>query len=211
MKKLILTGIILLAFSLPAFNVYALTLGFERITNNNVEDVAGQLFVDININSDDPAKIDFKFYNNGPVASNITEIYFDDGALTGPPAITNSSGVSFVAGATPSNLPSGNTLNPPFIATTSLLAEAGGNNATGVGIINEYVILTYLGNFALVQNALNSGDLRIGLHVRSIGTQGGSDSFVNNDGQSVNVPEPGIILMLGFGLVGIALARRKEN
>jgi hypothetical protein len=62
--------------------------------------------------------------------------------------------------------------------------------------------------FADVISDLNSGDLRIGLHVQAIGTDGESDSFIT--GGVTRVPEAGTLLLLGAGLLGLWAVRRRK-
>jgi hypothetical protein len=60
-------------------------------------------------------------------------------------------------------------------------------------------------DMASVQTALNDGTLRIGMHERSIGTAGGSDSFVN----VTTVPEPSSLALLALGIIGVGFGRRR--
>ncbi len=56
-----------------------------------------------------------------------------------------------------------------------------------------------------ILNAINSGDLRFGLHVTGIGEYSGSDSYVNV------VPVPGTLGLLGPALVPLALWPRRRR
>ena len=159
-------------------------------------------------------QVGFYFRNAGPIASAVTEIYFDDGALGSGPTIYDNplpgnSGVDFVAGANPSNLPGHNNITPSFNADTAFNSQAGspqGLNKKGIDI-GQSLLLTFSTN-ADVLAALESGALRIGLHVGSIGPASGSDSYVNSP---TPVPLPGALLLLGVGLVRlVSYGRRKQ-
>jgi hypothetical protein len=56
---------------------------------------------------------------------------------------------------------------------------------------------------------LDSGALRLGLHVQSIGTKGGSESFVNSPPNAVPLPAAG--WLFGTALVGLMGLRRKMH
>lgn len=176
---------------------------FYKITNNGNVDVASQLYVDVLASG---AQVEFKFYNLGPTASSITDIYFDDGTLLGIASIVNGAGVSFGTPATPPNLPGGNLASPPFVTTGSFSADSNPPvEANGVNpgeYVEIYFNLLAGKTYADTLAALADGSLRIGLHVQAIGTTNGSDSYVNL------VPEPYTLLLLGLGLVGVAGVRR---
>jgi hypothetical protein len=57
-------------------------------------------------------------------------------------------------------------------------------------------------SFANVIDDINSGALRIGIHVQGFAS-GGSESFVN-------VPEPATLVLLGVGLIVLAWFGRKS-
>lgn len=198
------------------------TLDFFRITTNSPYGLE-QLFVTVYGPWDTTPLI----FNNVPVtiaagtvgfyfqnvqvanyiASSITEIYFDDGFL-GAPTIYNGAGVSFSWEAQPPDLPGGNTLAPPFVATTVFNTQSERETANGINP-GEALLLTFgLGSYAdldAVLTALSDQSLRLGLHVRGI-AGGTSDSYVNHA-----VPIPGALVLLGAGLVRLAAyARRKR-
>jgi hypothetical protein len=204
-----------LCVSIP---VYAVPYSFYSISNNLVGDVVigeAQLFVDATDYGS--GKVLFTFSNTEPAASSITDVYFDDGTLLGiaglidaDDGIGGDSGVDFSQGASPGNLPAGNTAAPPFVATAGFLADSdpptqsnGVNPGEFLGIIFD---LQSGGVFADVIKELGYGALRIGIHVQGFGS-GGSESFINNPSA---VPEPATMFLLGSGLVGFAGFRRKR-
>jgi hypothetical protein len=174
--------------------------GFTRITSNSSQDVAAQLFVDVT----DPGggQVDFTFYNLGTIPGSIADIYFDDNEadlnLLGIASITDSgTNVDFTNPATPGNLPGGNLASPPFVTTgafsansTNPITENGVNNA--LDLTTEWVTITFNltagTSFADVLAAIAAGELRMGLHVQGIGTDGNSDGFVNTPGELPSQP-----------------------
>ena len=195
---------------------------FKAITANDVAAVAtgeAQLYVDIT----DPGagQMLFTFFNSGPLASSITDVYFDDGSLLGIASIDNSDpGVSFTQLATPSNLPGGSAIDPPFVTTAGFSADSdppptsnGVNPGESVGILFDLQPGKTADD---VWDDLSLMALRIGIHVQ--GFEGGaSESFVNNGVEEEEeddvIPEPASLLV--WGLLATAFAatvwRRRRN
>jgi hypothetical protein len=229
--------LLLLVFAIEASPTRGsiVSLDFFRVTQNNVENVASQLRVDamdkamattifgaaVNAMAND--EVLFSFYNSAVVASAISEVYFDDGSILSQSTIFNSlneiaNAGSFTdftgSGANPPNLPGGNTVLPAFTATTNFSADAAGNPMNGVDTSADILGISYTLQsgqmFDDIVDELASGELRVGMHLRAIGAEGGSDSFVNTS--ATNMPEPSTIAIWSLlGLVGAGVQRRRRN
>lgn len=62
----------------------------------------------------------------------------------------------------------------------------------------------WMSTFASQQNDPFLGAPGVALHVQSIGTGGTSNWYT----ETTSVPEPGTLLLLGLGLMGIGFARK---
>lgn len=194
---------------MAAGSAQAALLSFTPVTNNSAINAgtAGQYSVDV---TQSGLNTLFKFSNSGPAASSITDIYFDDTspfALSNNFTFTHSSGVDFSKYASPSNLPGGNVISftADFSADSDSPVQPNGINPT------EWLTISFANaSYNDVLNHLNSGALRIGIHVQGF-ANGGSESFVSTlPQQPVAVPEPLTMALLSTGLLGLGLARRRK-
>lgn len=170
------------------------TYSFTACTSNSPVDPAiGAAQMSVTVFDAGGGRVGFDFHNTGGAASSITDVYFHDGSLLGIASITNDPGLtSFNHPATPADLPSGNTCKPPFHVTASFSADS--NPPVQPNGVNpgEYVVITFniSGTLGDVIAELNSGELRIGIHVQGFG-DGFSESFVNTTPTAVNLASLG--------------------
>lgn len=209
----------LMATQANADSVY----GFSAITANNVADTTtGEAQLQVTVQDLGGNQVGFLFTNSGPNASSITDVYFDDGSLLGIHSIADSGdGVSFTEGASPGDLPGGNTIN--FNESGSFFT-ADSDSPTQPNGVNpgEWVLITfnldnnqtYADTIAAINLGLANpgvdmeGGLRIGIHVQGF-DGGGSESFVNGN----VVPLPAAVWggMALCGFIGAAKIRRRQN
>jgi hypothetical protein len=146
----------------------------------------------------------FTFYNESLIDSSIARIYFDGGSLLGIVDITEGGGTSFSLPATPGNLPGGNSLEAPFITTDGFSIGSDAPRPHSGVDPGEWVTITFDlmngGPFQSVIDELDTGALRIGIHVIAL-PDGSSEG-------AIAVPEPATIFLLGLG--ALALLRRRR-
>jgi hypothetical protein len=187
----------------------ATSFGFGCITNNSATDCAiGDTQLSVNVTSPAAGRIQFDLTNVGGNAAVIAGVYWDDSGsdlLGSIASIVPGGGVSFSVDGSPPDLPGGKSISPAFVAGFRVNANApapknGVNPGTTLGVIFN---LDSGVTPAEVIAAMNSGALRVGLHVIAF-EDGGSESFVN-------VPEPASVLLVATGALGLVVVRRSKR
>lgn len=190
---------------------------------NSSELDLGQVELALAITWDDTHLL-FEFVNRSQDGSSISEIYMDDrnsnrfGNGTFDTSLS-SDGLLFVDTGAPAKLPAGNTLTPKFWSNPELdfyavspSPENGvnpGENLVLAYDVFDFGTLGVTDDLAAIVSALDTGGLRIGIHVQSIGLGGKSDSFLAcpMDGGTpppfppINpVPAPSTGILVGLGV-----------
>ena len=210
---------VLLVLSLMGSAQASIEYSFGNISANNVLDAAaGEAQLSVVV-SDAMGGMDltdlqalFTFLNIGPDPMSITDVYFDDGSLLAIATLIDADdgvdgdpGVDFSQPATPGELPSANSASPPFVTTSTFLADSdpavlinGVNPGESLGILFD---LNSGKTLSDVYDDLDSGVVRIGIHVQGFGS--GSESYVNEP-----IPEPASVLIWAL-LVGAGVFYRR--
>lgn len=185
-------------------------------TNNNPQYFATLLAqMSVVVTDEGSNQVSFTFYNNVGLASSITDVYFDDGALLGIASIAQSAGVAFSQNATPGELPGAHGCNPVFVTTAGFSADSDPPaEPNGVDAAVEWLKITFNlktgKTFSDVIGQLLSGVLRIGIHVQGL-PNGGSDSFVSGPPKAVTLASFGAKSSRGSVTVNWATGTEIDN
>lgn len=194
----------------------AATYSFTNITGNSATNAAaGEAQLSLTtLAGANPQLVRFNLNNAVGIASSVKNVFVDDsaGVLASVNGFTATTGVSFTSG-TNGSLPGGNGVG--FDEIHSLGVRA--NNPAPHNGVNDGEMLDWTYTIAAgytladVEAALNSGELRFGVHVISW-AEGGSEAFVTSgdpDGEPEIIPAPLAGVMGGAGL-GLIAARRRR-
>ena len=192
---------------------HAMTYTFDCFTNNNAGNCAGTDSVfSFSVEEAVIGQATFTIKHSDSLlpldTGEITEVYFD-GATTQLGSYISSDPM-WNEVTNPSNLPGQNNAMPPFVTDFRLDSDFTGQTPDAPIVAGGEldIIFSLLGgtNFIDLIDAINNGDLRLGLHVRTIdlGTGDSSESFVSA------VPVPAAVWMFGTGLLAmIGFSRRR--
>jgi len=153
----------------------------------------------------------FNIKNSGNAADPsmfISKVLFDDnGYLSAPSAnVGNIGEVAFSGGASNDQLPQGGN---NFTTDYAFSRNTGAGNAFGIQG-GESLGLRFTGNYNNVIYALNSGALKLGLHVQAL-PNGQSDSYLSSSsGNTQDTPEPLTMLAAGAA-VGFGTMFKKQR
>ena len=153
----------------------------------------------------------FNIKNSGDVAAPtmfISKVLFDDNKYLSNPLfnIGNVGQVAFNGGPGKDQLPQGGN---GFDTDYAFSSKNGDGNAWGIQA-GETLGLRFTGNYNTVIFALNSGALKLGLHVQAL-PNGGSDSYISSSSiNTQDTPEPLTMLAAGAA-VGFGTMFKKQR
>jgi len=153
----------------------------------------------------------FDIFNSGNAAAPnmfISKVFFDDNGYLSAPSLygTNIGEVSFSGGPSNAQLPQGGN---NFTTDYAFSRNPGGGNVGGIQGAESFPV-SFRGNYDNIIAALNSGDLRVGLHVQGL-PNGQSDSYIStSSGNTQDTPEPLTMLAAGAA-VGFGTMFKKQR
>jgi len=157
------------------------------------------------------SEVIFNITNSGDAAAPnmfISKVLFDDndGYLSAPSVkVSNNGEVAFSGGPGKDQLPQG---GKGFTTDYVFSRKTGDGNAFGIQA-NESLAVKFTGNYNNVMYALNSGALKLGLHVQAL-PNGQSDSYISSSRNTQNTPEPLTMLAAGAA-VGFGTMFKKQR
>lgn len=204
MKTLLILGTV--GLLLPS--VHAEWFDFSAITANDPSGFSqyiGESQLHMEVARYEEGQSRFTFVNDGPEESSLAQIYFDfvPEMNLNLARIENTDGISFTSKkVTPGNLPGGNAIFSTFDSDLAVGAEKPApKNGINPGERLD-LIMSYNSSYDIIA-ALANEDLRVGLHVISLGQY--SESFVNV------VPEPATLPLLLSGTIALRWLRKKQT
>ena len=206
-KILFMTVCVVLSTSLQV--LAGPTYSFVCWSNNSAVNAAiGEAQLSVEILDIGGGQVEFLFRNSGSDPASLTDIYFDDsglGVLAAPMGFTDIVGtVSFSQYAAPADLPGGSGFN-----TTAGLSADSDSPAPINGVnTGEQLGVTLYGAYGGIVDQFDNGNLRIGLHVQAMGTDGESEWFISN---GPVVPAPGALALAGIGTLLVGFLRNRKN
>ncbi len=198
-----LAAIVLAAWALHPGPVQAATVyRLNVFTSNGIYFDDLGILLDVSV-SEESGLARFDFSNQSTINAVISAVYFEQGTLDSLESLIEGPGTSFSWPAHSGNLQSGQTLDPPFSTWFSADADPP-PTANGIDPGETLTVrfnLPQQETFAGILNQLDSGYLRVGVHV--IGLPDGSS-------EAAVTPEPTTALLLLGGAV-LALAGRRPG
>ena len=202
----ILTFLLCLFILFASSPAHAVLVEFEAFNYpTEYEDSGFELYADVLAVDQDTVRIEF--YNDSVLPSSIETIYFEEGVLAEIVEIELGLGTDFQVQDTVSNLPASHKLEPVF-DTAFAVTSCPPNSDSGIEP-DQYIAiifdLTIGTTFEDLIGLLDSGDLRIGLRVRTnpsivVVPDVVEEASDYSSFSAVNVvPEPSTIALLGFG------------
>lgn len=190
-------------------------IGFEVLENNCGGLIAPQLNVAVTDETDGPGaedRVSFTFTNAGPYDSEVTDVYFYDGAFLGADDDgVVQTGVNFnKTPTTPPDLPGWGGAPATLVYSSGVTGSLGDPIDDGVGdSLQVFFELDGAATYAQMVADLLDADFVIGLKVQSIdivlpdGTviEGCSETYITP------IPAAGLLGLLGLGVAGLKLRR----